>query len=165
MRLLFIPHSLYLLSFHKDIPHDVIPAQSAIRTAEQQTTAYNVSYSLSLFLLFTTAEQTEATLMIVILRTLWKTNSSAPWPTSARLSVYSVLLSFIFLFFRKDFPYGLVLPHDILCTSRSDDNRRTAGAVGSSAFGIHYNQTNLHLIDGPAARHLFILCVLWTLKC
>jgi hypothetical protein len=90
MRLLFIPHSLYLLSFHKDIPHDVIPARSAIRTAEQQTTAYNVSYSLSLFLLFTTAEQTEATLMIIILRTLWKTNSSAPWPTSARLSVYSV---------------------------------------------------------------------------
>ena len=34
------------------------------------------------------------------------------------------LLLFIFLFFRKE------LPHDILCTSRSDDNRRAAGAAG-----------------------------------
>ncbi|MBR6058309.1 MAG: hypothetical protein IKP58_09105 [Victivallales bacterium] len=42
------------------------------------------------FFFFTTAEQTEATLMIFILRTLWMINSSAPWPTSARLSVYSV---------------------------------------------------------------------------
>ncbi len=70
-----------------------------------------------------------------------------------------VLLSFIFLFFRKDFLYGLELPNDILCTSRSDDNRRGAGAVGSSAFGIHYNQTNLHLIDGPAARHFGLFSV------
>ncbi|MBO7621280.1 MAG: hypothetical protein J6T06_12265, partial [Victivallales bacterium] len=66
---------------------------------------------------------------------------------------------FIFLFFRKDFLYGLELPHDILCTSRSDDNRRAAGAVSSSAFGIHYNKTNLHLIDGPAARHFCLFCV------
>ena len=58
-------------------------------------------------------------------------------------------------FFREDFSFinGYELTNDILCISRSDDNRRAAEAVNSSAFGIHYNQTNLHLIDGPAARH------------
>ena len=80
-------------------------------------------------------------------------------PISSSISIIwlrfdrSRLLSFIFLFFRKDFPYVFELPNDILCTSRSDDNHRAAGAVSSSAFGIHYNQANLHLIDGPAARH------------
>ena len=69
------------------------------------------------------------------------------------------LLSFIFLLFREDFLHGHELSHDILCTSRSDDNRRAAGAVDSTAFGIHYNQTNLHLIDGPAARHFGLFSV------
>ena len=47
-------------------------------------------------------------------------------------SVYSVdssfvLLSFLFLFFRKDFLRGIELPHDAVPASRSDDNRRAAG--------------------------------------
>ena len=50
----------------------------------------------------------------------------------------SVLLLFIFLFFRKDFSFinGYELPNDILCISRSDDNRRAAGAVNLSAFSF-----------------------------
>ena len=39
------------------------------------------------------------------------------------------------IFFHKDFS------HDILCISRSDDNRRAAGAVEFSTCKIHYNQT------------------------
>jgi len=45
--------------------------------------------------------------------------------------------------------------HDILCTPRSDDSRRTAGAVGLSASSFHYGQTQSQEIGGPAARHLY----------
>ena len=45
-----------------------------------------------------------------------------------RFGPFSTLL--IFLFFRKDFLHSYELPHDVFCTSRSDDNRRAAGAVG-----------------------------------
>ena len=62
-------------------------------------------------------------------------------PCSCTANIITVLLSFIFLFFRKDFLHGHELSHDILCTSRSDDNRRAAGAVDTSASGCHYEQT------------------------
>ena len=41
-------------------------------------------------------------------------------------------------FFAKIFLNGHELSHDILCISRSDDNRRTAGAVDFSVFRVHY---------------------------
>ncbi|MBO7621351.1 MAG: hypothetical protein J6T06_12620, partial [Victivallales bacterium] len=55
-------------------------------------------------------------------------------------SVYSVLLLFIFLFFRKEFLQCIELSHDAVPASRSDDNRRAAGAVAFSAFRFHYKQ-------------------------
>ena len=48
---------------------------------------------------------------------------------AARHSVCSVLLSFIFLFFEKDFLQGIELPHDDVPASRSDDNRRADGGL------------------------------------
>ena len=56
-----------------------------------------------------------------------------------------VLLLFIFLFFRKDFLYGLELPHDILCPSRSDDNRRQPPAAMLIAYGLWLMA--MHLTD------------------
>ena len=61
-------------------------------------------------------------------------------PTGVQLAFTQLL--FIFLLFRKDFHYYHELPHDTIPASRSDDNRRAAGAVDLSAFGIHYIQTN-----------------------
>ncbi|MBR6074456.1 MAG: hypothetical protein IKP87_04060 [Victivallales bacterium] len=45
--------------------------------------------------------------------------------------------------------------HDILSTPRSDDNRRTAGAVGLSASSFHYGQTQSSGYWRPAGRHLY----------
>ena len=53
--------------------------------------------------------------------------------------------------------------HDILCTPRSDDNRRVAGAVHISAFIIHYVQTKHIGVCRPGGEaFLFIQCILWT---
>jgi hypothetical protein len=57
------------------------------------------------------------------------------------------------LFFHKDFLYYYELPHDTVPASRSDDNRRAAGAVDflqHSEF-IIYKQKLLEFV-GPAAR-------------
>ena len=59
-------------------------------------------------------------------------------------------------FFREDFSFinGYELPNDILCPSRSDDNRRAAGAVGfCSWLDFFFHQSSLLEIAGPAARH------------
>ena len=47
--------------------------------------------------------------------------------------------------------------------TRSDDNRRAAGAVNLLAFRIHYEQTKSSGDCRPGGEaSLFILCVLWT---
>jgi hypothetical protein len=57
------------------------------------------------------------------------------------------------LFFRKDFLQGLKLPHEILCPSRSDNNHRAAGAVGSVHGWISiFHKSSLLKVVGPAAR-------------
>ena len=76
-----------------------------------------------------------------------------------------VLLSFIFLLFREDFLHGYELSHDILCTSRSDDNRRAAGAV--NIFSIQNSFYSNKSFSGLTARRwgiLFVPCIQWTTK-
>jgi hypothetical protein len=66
-------------------------------------------------------------------------------------------------FFRKDFLHGFELPHDAVPASRSDDNRRAAGAVNLSAFTIHYIQTKHTGVCRPGGEAFwFIQCILWT---
>ena len=57
------------------------------------------------------------------------------------MPVFLPVLLLFFLIFRKTFLYNRELPHDIIPATRSDDNRRTAGAVGHLALGFHYEQT------------------------
>jgi len=64
-----------------------------------------------------------------------------------------VLPSFIFLFFHKDFLYCYELSHDTIPASRSDDNRRAAGAADRSACCSIMPPKNLQETLGPAARH------------
>ncbi|MBR5079711.1 MAG: hypothetical protein IKX30_13325, partial [Victivallales bacterium] len=54
------------------------------------------------------------------------------------------------------------LPHDILCSRAAHDNRRAAGAVCIIRNQCLLSSLNFQDIIGPAARHLFILCVLWS---
>ena len=69
-----------------------------------------------------------------------------------------------FLVFCKDFLQVIELPHDAVPASRSDDNRRTAGAVDFSAFRFHYEQTKSSGDGRPGGEaFLFIQCILWTL--
>jgi hypothetical protein len=56
-------------------------------------------------------------------------------------------------------PMDLELSHDILCISRSNDNRRVAGAVDFSAFKFILFKQILQQIVGPAARHFGVFCV------
>jgi hypothetical protein len=63
------------------------------------------------------------------------------------------------LFFREDFLHGHELPHNILCASRSDYNRRAAGAVDFFSIQIFLFKQILQRIDGPAARHFGVFCV------
>ena len=73
-----------------------------------------------------------------------------------------VILLFIFLFFREDFLHGHELSYDILCTLRSDNNRRAAGAVC-----VIHDQRLVFIIESSEYRRpggeafLFVLSVLW----
>ena len=102
------------------------------------------------------AEQTEARLMLFIYHALYETNSSAPRPTSARLSVCSVLLSFIFLFFDNDFF------HALFCRAKRFHNRR------SRRSRLHHPQsTSCFIIESSGCRRpggeafQCIQCILW----
>ena len=69
-----------------------------------------------------------------------------------------------FLVFLKRFSLSIELPHDAVPASRSDDNRRAAGAVHISAFIIHYVQTKHIGVCRPGGEAFwFIQCILWTL--
>ena len=57
------------------------------------------------------------------------------------------------------------LPHDILCISRSDDNRRAAGPLDFQHSEFILLKQILQRIDGPAARHFGVFCVFCGLSC
>ena len=98
---------------------------------------------------FTTAEQTEPLplQLLAFCFQLLALRSSRPvceafqcvlcvlWTEFRAFSYYYRSFS---CFFAKIFLNGHELSHDILCISRSDDNRRTAGAVDFSVFRVHY---------------------------
>ena len=62
-----------------------------------------------------------------------------------------------FLLFRKNFSfvysYVFELSHDVVPASRSDDNRRAAGAVDRSTCCSIMPPKNLQEMIGPAERH------------
>ena len=51
------------------------------------------------------------------------------------------------------------LPYDIIPASRSDDNRRAAGAVDLSAFRFYYEQTKSSGDCRPGGEAFSVICV------
>ena len=80
----------------------------------------------------------------------------------------SVLLSFIFSCFLKKIFLSIIgyeLPHDILCTSRSDDNRRAVGAVGLFSFRNSFYTSKIYRSLSARRRGIQCnLCLLWCLE-
>ena len=78
--------------------------------------------------------------------------SSSQREIGIRLHYYTIL-------FHEDYLYGCEFPHDAVPPMRSDDNRRAAGAVDSSAFGFHYEQTKSSGDGRPGGEAFVSLCV------
>ena len=79
-------------------------------------------------------------------------------------SVVSIIIIFRttivrFLVVSQRFSLNIELPHEIFYSSRSDDNRRAAGAVGFCSWLIFFHKSSLLKVVGPAARHFCVFCV------
>ena len=69
-----------------------------------------------------------------------------------------VLLSFIFLFFRKEFPLDFFLREALFQTAEPPE------PLTFSAFRIHFIQTNLQRLTARRWGILFVPCIQWTTK-
>ena len=81
-----------------------------------------------------------------------------------KVHVHSYYYSSFSCFFAKVFPYGLELPYDILCTSRSDDNRRADGGLLDLQQSIMSRPLKTFSTSADVCEALYyqcILCNLW----